>query len=238
MQIPAVDFSLYTPQQAAEEQRRLASKAILCPLPRPPATVGGMDVGIRNGVACATVVVLSYPALRVLAWSLARAPISFPYIPGLLAYREIPVALEALRNLDALPDVLICDGQGIAHPRRMGIATHLGILLDHPTVGCAKSRLWGAHAPVGNERGAWQPLDDHGETIGAALRTRQGVKPVYVSPGHRTDLDCALRLVLDCAPRYRLPEPTRLAHTLAAVGEAEFRALIRKRGWNRTEVEP
>lgn len=229
MQVPAVDFSAYTPQQAADEQRQLASRTILCPLPHPPATVGGLDVGIRNGIACAAVVVLACADLRVVAWSVARAPVSFPYIPGLLAYREIPVALAALRNLDVAPDVLICDGQGIAHPRRMGIATHLGILLDHPTVGCAKSRLWGTHGPVGEARGEWQPLDDGGSIIGAALRTRAGAKVVYVSPGHRADLDSAVRLVLACAPRYRLPEPTRLAHTLAAIGEDEFGVWVTKR---------
>ncbi|GAB4506229.1 MAG: deoxyribonuclease V [Anaerolineales bacterium] len=233
MHVPAVDFSAYTPQQAAEEQRQLACRAVLCPLPHPPATVAGLDVGIRDGIACAAVVVLSYPDLRAVAWSVARAPVSFPYIPGLLAYREIPVALAALRQLDIAPDVLMCDGQGIAHPRRMGIATHLGILLDHPTVGCAKSRLWGTHAPVGEARGEWQPLDDHGETIGAALRTRTGVKPVYVSPGHRADLDSAVRLVLACAPRYRLPEPTRLAHLLAAVGEKEFIAWVKRKEMKR-----
>lgn len=229
MQVPAVDFAAYTPHQAAEEQRQLACKMVLCPLARPPATVGGLDVGIRNGMACAAVVVLSFPDLRVVGWGVARAPVSFPYIPGLLAYREIPVALAALRALDIAPDVLICDGQGIAHPRRMGIATHLGILLDHPTVGCAKSRLWGRHSPVGGTRGEWQPLEDQGEVIGAAVRTRTGVKVVYVSPGHRTDLDSAVRLVLDCAPRYRLPEPTRLAHLLAALGEEGFAAWVRRK---------
>lgn len=229
MRVPAVDFAAYTPQQAAEEQRQLAGKAILCPLARAPATVGGLDVGIREGVARAAVVVVSYPDLRVVAWSVARAPVAFPYIPGLLAYREIPVALEALRNLDVAPDVILCDGQGIAHPRRMGIATHLGILLDHPTVGCAKSRLWGTHGPVGDGRGEWQPLNDHGEIIGAAVRTRRGVRPVYVSPGHRADLDSAIRLVLVCAPHYRLPEPTRLAHLLAAVGEEAFVAWIKRK---------
>lgn len=229
MQVPAVDFAAYTPQQAAEEQRQLACRAMMCPLPQAPETVAGLDVGIREGIACAAAVVLSFPHLRVVAWSVARAPVSFPYIPGLLAYREIPVALEALRDLCVAPDVLICDGQGIAHPRRMGIATHLGILLDHPTVGCAKSRLWGTHEPVGEARGKWQPLDDHGEIIGAAVRTRKGVKPVYVSPGHRADLDSAIRLVLACAPRYRLPEPTRLAHLLAAVGEDEFVAWVKRK---------
>ncbi|MGB9593434.1 MAG: deoxyribonuclease V [Anaerolineae bacterium] len=228
-----MDFSAYTPQQAAEEQRQLACRAVLCPLPHPPATVAGLDVGIRNGMACAAVVVLSYPDLRAVAWSVARAPVSFPYIPGLLAYREIPVALAALRQLDIAPDVLMCDGQGIAHPRRMGIATHLGILLNHPTVGCAKSRLWGTHALVGESRGAWQPLQDGRDVIGAALRTRTGVKPVYVSPGHRADLDSAVRLVLACAPRYRLPEPTRLAHLLAAVGEEEFIAWVKRKEMKR-----
>lgn len=229
MRVPAVDFAAYTPQQAVEEQRQLASKVVLCPLPHPPATVGGLDVGIRNGIACAAVVVLSYPDMSVQAWSVARAPVAFPYIPGLLAYREIPVALAALRDLAVAPDVLVCDGQGIAHPRRMGIAAHLGVLLDHPTVGCAKSRLWGVHGPVGETRGEWQPLADGSEILGAAVRTRTSVKPVYVSPGHRADLESAIRLVLACAPRYRLPDPTRLAHLLAAVGEEEFVAWVREK---------
>lgn len=229
MQIPTVDFAGYTPQQAAEEQHRLAEKVVLCPLPAPPATVGGLDVGIKDSMAQAAAVVLAYPDLAVVAHVLARRPVAFPYIPGLLAFREIPVVLDALRGLDALPDVLICDGQGIAHPRRMGIATHLGVILDHPTVGCAKSRLCGTHDAVPVERGAWQPLEDKGEIVGAVLRTRRGVKPVYVSPGHRTDLATAMHLTLSCAPRYRLPEPIRLAHTLASVGTDEFLAAIAKR---------
>jgi len=227
------NFAAYTPQQAVEEQRRLAERVVLRPLPGPPSTVGGLDVGIKNNIAQAAVVVLSFPDLKVVAHSVAQMPVAFPYIPGLLAYREIPVALEALRGLDVLPDVVICDGQGIAHPRRMGIASHLGILLDHPTVGCAKSRLWGIYNPVPDERGAWEPMMDRGETIGAALRTRKGVKPVFVSPGHKTDLSTALELTLACVTRYRLPEPTRLAHTLAAVGDTEFRALVKRKRWIR-----
>lgn len=229
MPVPSADFSGWTPQQAAEEQRRLAEKVVLCPLPAPPATIGGLDVGIKDGLAQAAVVVLTYPGLTVLAHGLARRPVTFPYVPGLLAFREIPVVLDALRGLDVVPDVLVCDGQGIAHPRRMGIAAHLGVLLDHPTLGCAKSRLCGTHDAVPVERGAWQPLQDKGETIGAALRTRKGVKPVYVSPGHRTDLETAVSLTVACAPRYRLPEPIRLAHTLASAGEREFRAAVARR---------
>ncbi len=228
MRVPTADFAGYTPQQAAEEQRRLAEKVVLRPLPAPP-TIGGLDVGIRDGMAQAAVVVLTYPGLGVISHGLARRPVAFPYIPGLLAYREIPVVLDALRGLDTLPDALMCDGQGIAHPRRVGIAAYLGIILDHPTVGCAKSRLCGTHDVVPVERGAWQPLEDKGETIGAVLRTRRGVKPVYVSPGHRTDLATAIQLALTCAPRYRLPEPIRLAHTLASVGEREFRAAAARR---------
>ncbi len=228
MQIPTVDFAEWTPKQAVEEQRRLADRVVLCPLPT-PVTVGGLDVGIKAGMAQAAVVVLTYPGLEVVGHGLARRPVAFPYIPGLLAFREIPVVLDALRGLDALPDVLICDGQGIAHPRRMGIATHLGVILDHPTVGCAKSRLCGTHGPVAVERGAWKLLEDKGDIVGAVVRTRKGVKPVYVSPGHRTDLASAVLLVLSCAPRYRLPEPTRLAHTLASVGPQKFLATVAKR---------
>jgi deoxyribonuclease V len=141
----------------------------------------------------------------------AEVRLEFPYVPGLLSFREIPALLAALDKLKGVPDLLFCDGQGYAHPRRMGLATHMGILLDRPTIGCAKSILIGEHGRLGNEKGAWAPILDGREMIGAALRTRAGVKPVYVSQGHRISLETALRLTLSVVDGARIPQPTRQA---------------------------
>lgn len=180
--------------------------------------VAGVDVGFEQGgkMTRAAVVVLSFPELTLLESALLRQPTRFPYVPGLLSFREAPAILAALSQLSQPPDLLLCDGQGLAHPRRCGLACHLGLLSDIPSIGVAKSRLLGEHAPLGEQRGDWQPLLDNGEVIGAALRTRQGVKPLYVSIGHRIDLPTAIEFVLACTPRYRLPETTSLAHRLAS----------------------
>jgi len=180
------------------------------------ATVAGADVSVRGELARAAVVVLSYPDLVVLEVATAVAPATFPYIPGLLAFREAPAILAACAQLRHEPDLFIFDGHGRAHPRRLGIACHVGLFLDRPTIGCAKSRLCGEHAPVPEAAGAWVPLVDAGETIGAAVRTRGGVRPVYVSAGHRSDLATAVHYVLACCRGYRLPEPCRRAHAAAA----------------------
>jgi deoxyribonuclease V len=164
--------------------------------------------------------VLSFPDLDVTETVTATRPTEFPYVPGLLSFREAPVILDALRQLQATPDVFIFDGQGRIHPRRLGIASHIGLFLDWPTIGCAKSLLVGHHAPLAPEQGSWAPLIDRGETIGVALRTRANVSPVFVSVGHRAALDDARVLVLACTRRYRLPEPTRAAHNAAALGRA------------------
>jgi deoxyribonuclease V len=183
--------------------------------------VAGIDVGFEAGgtVTRAAVAVLSFPALTLCDHALARRPTSFPYVPGLLSFREIPAVLDALERIRLTPELLLCDGQGIAHPRRFGIACHLGVLTNLPSIGVAKSRLLGRHEPVPDRRGAWTPLHDDGECIGAVLRTREHVKPVYVSVGHRLSLPTAIDLVLRCTPRFRLPETTRLAHRLASVRE-------------------
>jgi deoxyribonuclease V len=141
--------------------------------------------------------------------------ISFPYVPGLLTFREAPGAIAAIEALRIRPDLLLCDGQGLAHPRRCGFASHLGLALDLPSIGAAKSRLTGSHEEPGGERGDWTPLVDDGEVIGACVRTRPGARPIYVSIGHRVTLETAIRLVLRCTTRYRLPEPTRLADQLS-----------------------
>lgn len=180
--------------------------------------VAGVDAGFEAGgqVIRAAVAVLSYPDLQPVDRALARLPTRFPYVPGLLSFRELPAVLAAIEGLRVLPDVYLCDGQGLAHPRRFGIACHLGVLLDAPSIGVAKTRLIGCHAEPPQEKGGWTPLMDGEEVIGAVLRTRTGVKPVYVSIGHRLSLSTAVRLVLGCTPRYRLPETTRRAHRLAS----------------------
>ncbi len=180
--------------------------------------VAGVDVGFEGGgkITRAAVVVLDFPSLQPVDSALARRPTTFPYVPGLLSFREIPAVLKALEQLRISPDLLLCDGQGIAHPRRFGLASHLGVICDLPSIGVAKTRLIGEYAPVPDRRGAWQPLLDGEEVIGAVLRTRVGVKPVFISTGHRVSLESAVRIVLDCTPRYRLPETTRCAHRLAS----------------------
>jgi deoxyribonuclease V len=184
-----------------------------------PGFIAGVDiaVGKANEIAQAAVVVLSYPELRLVAVELVQGKLEFPYIPGLLSFRESPLILAACRKLSLTPDLIIVDGQGVAHPRRLGLASHLGLFLDVPTIGCAKSRLCGSHDIPTEEAGSYTEVLDKGEVIGAALRTRTGVKPLYISTGHRINLENAIYWVLQCCRGYRLPEPTRLAH-LAAGG--------------------
>lgn len=177
--------------------------------------VGGVDVSVKRGISRAAIVVMTFPGLEVVESATARMPTPFPYISGLLSFREGEVILAAHAQIDRKPDAYIFDGQGIAHPRRIGIASHVGLWWDAPTVGCAKSRLTGTHAEPGTEKGSSVPLMDGGEQVGVVLRTRTNVKPVFVSPGHRATFDTARELVLRCATRYKLPEPIRAAHNLA-----------------------
>ncbi len=180
--------------------------------------VAGVDVGFKdNGkLTRAAVAVLEFPSLEMETSATATVPTAFPYIPGLLSFREIPAIVAALEGLDALPDLILCDGQGYAHPRRFGLACHLGVVTGIPAIGVAKTRLVGTYDRVPQSRGRWTPLKDGDEVIGAVLRTRKGVKPVYVSVGHRLSLDTAVGLVMGCVTRYRLPETTRAAHRLAS----------------------
>jgi deoxyribonuclease V len=180
--------------------------------------VAGVDVGFKdNGKTThAAVAVLGFPSLEAEAHAVASLPTAFPYIPGLLSFREIPAIVAALGRLDKLPDLILCDGQGYAHPRRFGLACHLGVITGIPTIGAAKTRLVGTYGRVPQSRGRWTPLKDGDEVIGAVLRTRKGVKPVYVSVGHRLSLETAVELVMGCVTRYRLPETTRAAHRLAS----------------------
>jgi deoxyribonuclease V len=205
-----------TPEQARDIQNGLRQRVLTTPCPGPLRTVVGVDVGVRGGVARAAVVVLSYPELATMERAVIDMPVTFPYVPGLLAFRECPAVLRAFEKLHLDPDLIIVDGQGLAHPRRFGIACHLGVLLDRPTIGCAKSRLIGTFEAPALPAGSWAPLWDAGETIGAVLRTRDGASPLFVSIGHKVDLETAIRLVLSCCRGRRLPETTRLAHQAAS----------------------
>jgi deoxyribonuclease V len=207
-----------SPAEAIALQQTLRQKVDCTDHPLQLNHVAGIDVGFEDGgkTTRAAAVVLDYPDLRLVEQAVARRPTDFPYVPGLLSFRELPAVLEALARLAITPDVILCDGQGIAHPRRFGIASHLGVLLDVPTIGVGKTRLCGRHEAPADAKGAWAPLLDGGETIGAVLRTRAGVKPVYVSVGHKLSLASAIRIVLACTSRYRLPETTRQAHRLAS----------------------
>ncbi|MBD2094602.1 deoxyribonuclease V [Trichocoleus sp. FACHB-591] len=180
--------------------------------------VAGVDVGFEadGTITRAAIAVLSFPELQLVEHAIARRPTTFPYIPGFLSFREIPAVLDALEQIATPPDLLLCDGHGIAHPRRMGIAAHLGLLVNLPAVGVGKSLLVGKHDEVPEERGAWQPLQHRGETVGAVLRTRVGTKPLYISLGHRISLLTAIDYVMRCTTKWRLPETTRHAHKLAS----------------------
>ena len=205
-----------TPEEAREVQNRLRSEVIAADRFGRINTVAGVDIGLKKDIARASVVVLSFPELQVVDSEVAECAVRFPYIPGLLSFREIPPLLTAFAQLQTEPDLVIVDGQGIAHPRRFGLASHLGLILDKPTIGCAKSRLWGRYEEPGLEQGAYTNLVDKGEVIGVAVRTRTNVRVVYVSVGHRISLDSARTLTLACCRGYRLPETTRHAHNAAS----------------------
>ncbi|OQA24604.1 MAG: Endonuclease V [Verrucomicrobia bacterium ADurb.Bin345] len=202
-----------SPAEAVKIQQRLASRIVRRAPRKALRFVAGLDAAFPpGGKRCvAAVVVWDKEERKVVERAVAFAPLRFPYIPGLLSFREAPALLAALRKLAVTPDVLMCDGQGLAHPRRLGIACHVGLLAGLPSIGCAKSLLLGEHAVPGVRRGSRVPLIDRGERVGTVLRTRAGVKPVYISVGHLMDLDTAERIVLACGAGYRLPEPTRLA---------------------------
>lgn len=178
--------------------------------------VAGTDISYlrEKRLALGAVVLMSFPRLEILETATSRVDVAFPYVPGLLSFRELPALLPALEQLRGSPDLILVDGQGVAHPRGFGLASHLGVLTGIPTVGCAKSRLLGEAAEPGDEVGAWEPLMYEGRTVGAVLRTRAGVRPLYVSVGHMVDLASALKAVLACLRGFRLPEPQRMAHLL------------------------
>ena len=204
-----------SPSEAMEIQQQLRSRVSMERTVGQVNTMAGVDVYFKGEVARAAIVVLSYPELTPLDYSLADLPAEFPYIPGLLAFREAPAVLAALEKLKTEPDLFIFDAQGLAHPRRMGLATHLGVVIDRPSIGCAKSRLCGSHHEPGPERGSYTYLYDEDEVIGEVVRTKTDVNPLYVSIGHKVDLSTAIEYVVNCCTGYRLPETTRYAHRVA-----------------------
>jgi deoxyribonuclease V len=205
-----------SPDEAKRIQRRLASEVRETPLPDDVATIAGVDVSVRDDIAQAAIAVLQRFGLTVVDRAVHRCEVPFPYVPGLLSFREMPAVLPALEQLGTTPDVFVSDSHGRAHPRRFGLACHMGVLLGVPTIGVAKSILVGEpHGELSAEKGSRVPLVDDGETVGTVLRTRTDVNPVYVSVGHRCTLDDAADLMLDCSPTYKIPEPTRQAHRLS-----------------------
>jgi deoxyribonuclease V len=216
-----------TPKEALAVQSELAYRVVCEGKLHGVRRIAGVDISVdrveKRGIGA--VVVLSYPELEVVDAAIVEAPLTFPYVPGLLSFRETPVLREAFRRVAGPIGLLFCDGQGYAHPRRFGIACHLGLLLDVPAIGCAKSRLIGEHETPGDSAGSRTDLIDKDEVIGSVLRTRANVKPLFVSAGHRISLAEAEAWVLRCCSGYRLPEPTRLAH-LAAAGRLPVRARV------------
>jgi deoxyribonuclease V len=214
------DFTRHVPRDISEAltiQHCIRKRIRIIPLTTKPALVAGVDAAFFDGEVVAAASLFTYPEMQHVRDSVYRGKTSFPYIPGLFFFREGPVALRALRQLKVAPDVILIDGQGIAHPRGAGIASHLGVLLDVPAIGCAKSGLFGDFEEPGRTKGDWSYLYREGDQsrIGAVLRTRTGVKPVFVSPGHLIDIGSAMDIVLGCASQYRIPEPLRRAHRLA-----------------------
>ncbi len=206
------------PTEAIELQKQLAPRVERENRLGEVRHIAGVDIGFEDegNTTRAVIVVMTYPELEIVDQALHRAPTQMPYIPGLLSFRELPAALEAYAQLTVQPDLIMVDGMGIAHPRRLGIAAHLGLWLDMPTIGVGKSRLCGRYDDVPEEKGGWVPLVDRKETIGAVLRTREKIKPLFISTGHRIDLDTSVDWVMHCLTRYKLPEPTRQADRIAS----------------------
>ena len=205
-----------TPGEAARVQKELRERLVLAWDDRPVSTIAGVDISIKTETARAAIVVIRFPELTPVEAVVADADLVFPYIPGLLSFREGPAVLAAWTKLKKKPDLLMFDGQGIAHPRGVGIAAQMGLWLESPTIGVAKSRLYGLHAEVGPARGDRADLlDKNTKLIGAVLRTRERTNPLYISPGHLMDVEHAVQFVMACSTTYRLPEPTRWAHKIA-----------------------
>jgi len=209
-------------KEAVRIQQQLASLVKSTAMRKKAVIIAGLDCAFsKDGKKIfAAAIVINLTDFSIIETATAARKLEFPYIPGLLSFREAPACIEVIEKLKNTPDCFIIDGQGIAHPRRFGIASHIGLLIDKPTIGCAKSRLTGTFEEPKKRKGSFSPLMDSDEQIGAVLRTRTGVKPVFVSVGHKCTLEDAIKIVLDCTTKYRLPEPSRLAHQF--VGRAKL----------------
>jgi deoxyribonuclease V len=207
-----------TPREAIALQKEMASQIIQKDDFNQLKIIAGTDCSLSEDKkeAHAGIILYEFPSLKEVHRVWAKGSLNFPYVPGLLSSREGPILIKAFEKLEKLPDLVFVDGQGLAHPRRLGIASHLGLILNRPTIGCAKSRLCGTYDEPGKKRGKWKPLMDKEERIGAVLRTRDGVNPIFVSVGHRIRLETALEIVLQCPSGYRIPKPTREADLFVA----------------------
>ncbi len=217
MNIPRTHNWHMSPKEAVSLQKKLTGKYISKKLSRSKIKLlAGIDVSVKNDHSNAAVVIMTFPELKVIETVTAKQRTCFPYVPGLLSFREAPVILKCLKKLDTIPDLLIFDGQGRTHPRRTGIATHMGILLNLPSIGSAKSHLYGTFSLPGPDRGSYSIIKDKdGTNLGAVLRTRTNMKPIFVSPGHLIDISSCVNIIMTCSPKYKLPEPIRAAHNAA-----------------------
>ena len=212
--IPVPDYNALSPQEALRHQAEIRARIDLSPLPQEPCIIAGADISFNkySEVVYAGMVLMTFPALQVIHRESVVTRAGFPYVPGLLAYREAPALIEVWNKLPQKPGLVILDGMGIAHPRRTGIGVHFGILTDVPTMGCGKSLLCGKHEPLGEEAGSMVPLIHQDEVIGTVLRTKRKTNPVFISPGHKITLEQSVNIIKRCVAGYRIPEPTRQAH--------------------------
>lgn len=209
--------------EAKEIQESLRKNVKIIPLMKNPEYVAGVDAAFLGDKIIAVACLYSYPDLTPIEERYVAAKVSFPYIPGYLSFREGPAVIQALSCLNVRPDLILFDGQGIAHPRGLGIAAHIGVLLDLPSIGCAKSRLVGEYKEPGNKKGSWSPLDYKGKIVGTVLRTRDNIRPLFISPGHRIDLKGSIEIVMRCISKYRIPEPLRRADSLSKMLKKEIK---------------
>lgn len=230
MKVKRIHLWNVPPKEAILIQSRLLKRLRIGPLLKIPKLIASADASFKKNKVIGAIVVMTFPELEVVEKIVKKMVVSFPYIPTLLTFREGPVLCECFRALKNEPDLIIFDGQGIAHPRKMGLATHLGILLGKPSIGCAKSKLYGEYRKPGAKKGNFHFLaNKDGAKIGAVLRTREGVKPVFVSPGHMLDIKDSVKIILQCSGKYRIPEPIRLSHRLSKANKDTYVAEIRSR---------
>ena len=208
-----------SPKDAIRVQYRIREMTVLKKLPlKSIKLIAGVDVSVKEGHSKAAIVILTYPGLEIKEKITKVTKTRFPYVPGLLSFREGPVILECVKKLKYAPDLFIFDGQGLAHPRKAGLATHMGVILNKPSIGSAKSRLYGTYTEPKTKKGAYSVIKDgDGKAIGAVLRTREATKPVFVSPGHLADIQSSIKIILACSPKYKIPEPIRAAHHAASL---------------------